>query len=314
MNDTIRILQLSDTHFLEDGAEPEGAVAYNTDEAFDAVFRHIGEHYGEHNGEHDGEHDALDMVVVTGDVADHGRRPQYRKAAEAFSRFSVAVNVIPGNHDQDAVFTASMARPSVSTSRVIEVGAWAFLFVDSSAGNLVIDAAGRAVDPPEYADRLHSDGSLGTAEAAWIRDMASQAEADHVFIWVHHPPGCPVGMLNAEAYNAEWADLLRDLPTVRGVGAGHTHAPDTYEFMGRTVHVGPSLKNNIDLKENTWLPPGYRAYTFGADGTVQSQFQLGDDERWPRRPFGSAMRALFDGELTFEDLRAIAARKASQGS
>ncbi len=103
MNDTIRILQLSDTHFLEDGAAPEGAAAYNTDEAFDAVFRHIGEH------------DDLDLVVVTGDVADHGRRPQYRKAAEAFSRFSVAVNVIPGNHDQEAVFTASMARPSVST-------------------------------------------------------------------------------------------------------------------------------------------------------------------------------------------------------
>ena len=93
--------------------------------------------------------------------------------------------MIPGNHDQDAVFTSSMARPSVSTSRVIEVGAWAFLFVDSSAGNFVIDAAGRAVDPPEYADRLHSDGSLGTAEASWIRDMVSQAEADHVFIWVH---------------------------------------------------------------------------------------------------------------------------------
>mgnify|MGYP001312770186 CR=1 FL=1 len=57
MNDTIRILQLSDTHFLEDGADPEGAAAYNTDEAFDAVFRHIGEH------------DDLDLIVVTGDVA-----------------------------------------------------------------------------------------------------------------------------------------------------------------------------------------------------------------------------------------------------
>jgi len=302
MSDPIRILQLSDTHFLEDEAEPEGGAAYNTDEAFDAVFRHLGEH------------DDLDLVVVTGDVADHGRGPQYRKAAEAFSRFSVPVNVLPGNHDQEAVFAASMARPSVSTSRVIEAGAWAFLFVDSNAGNFVIDAEGRAVDPPDYADRLHSDGHLGAGEAAWIRDMVSRVAADHVFIWVHHPPGCPVGMLNAEAYNAEWAELLADLPHVRGVGAGHTHAPDTYDFMGRTVHVGPSLKNNFDLTKNTWLPPGYRTYTFGDDGVVQSQLQLVDDDRWPRRPFGSALRALFDGELTFEDLRAIAERKARKGS
>ena len=302
MNDLIRILQLSDTHFLEDGAEPEGGVAYNTDEAFEAVFHHIGQH------------DDLDLVVVTGDVADHGRRPQYRKAAEAFSRFSVPVNVIPGNHDQDAAFEASMARPSVSTSRVIEVKGWAFLFVDSSAGNLVTDPVGRAVDPPDYADRLHSDGNLGPVETAWLSDMVSQAEADHVFIWVHHPPGCPMGMLNAEAYNAEWANLLSDLPTVRGVGAGHTHAPDTYEFMGRTVHIGPSFKNNFDLIKNTWLPPGYRTYTFADDGTVQSQQHLVDDERWPRRPFGRALRALFDGELTFDDLRAIAERKALKGS
>ena len=31
---TIRIGQLSDTHFLEDGAEPEGGFAYDTGAAF----------------------------------------------------------------------------------------------------------------------------------------------------------------------------------------------------------------------------------------------------------------------------------------
>ena len=45
MNDPIRILQLSDTHFLEDEAEPEGGAAYNTDEAFDALIRHLADHH-----------------------------------------------------------------------------------------------------------------------------------------------------------------------------------------------------------------------------------------------------------------------------
>ena len=148
MTDTVRILQLSDTHFLEEGVDAEGGGAYNTSEAFDAVFDHVGDH------------GHLDMVVVTGDVADHGRPAEYRKAADAFSRFRVPVNVCPGNHDFDAVFSAGMARIGVSTSRVIEVGAWAFLFVDSSAGTMLDQDNGLRIDPPGQT-RLHTNGSLG---------------------------------------------------------------------------------------------------------------------------------------------------------
>ena len=158
MTDTISILQLSDTHFLDDGAESEGGGAYNTSEAFDAVFDHIGDH----------EH--LDMVVVTGDVADHGKAGEYRKAADAFSRFRVPVNVCPGNHDFDAAFIAGIARIGVSTSRVIEVGTWAFLFVDSSAGKMLQQENGLHIDPPGET-RLHSNGALGAREAAWIDQM-----------------------------------------------------------------------------------------------------------------------------------------------
>jgi len=95
-----------------------------------------------------------------------------------------------------------------------------------------------------------------------------------------------------------WSSLIDDLNAVRGFGAGHTHVPSTYDFAGRPVFVSPSLKNNFDLEANTWLPPGYRTYEFHPDGTVTSDLHLVDDERWPRRPFGRALRSLFMGELT----------------
>ncbi len=82
-----------------------------------------------------------------------------------------------------------------------------------------------------------------------------------------------------------------------------------YDFAGRPVFVSPSLKNNFDLEANTWLPPGYRTYEFHPDDTVTSDLHLVDDERWPRRPFGRALRSLFMGELTYEELAAIAARR-----
>ncbi len=301
MPDVIRIAQLSDTHFLEEGATPEGGYAYNTDDAFDAVLTHLGDH------------SHLDMVVVTGDVADNGRAAEYRKAADAFSRMQVPVNACPGNHDFDAAFTAGIGRPGVSTSRVVEIGSWAFLFIDTSAGLMTVNEHGLHIDPPGE-ERLHNNGVLGEREAAWVHHMSEATTAEHVFIWLHHPPGVPVPMCHDEAYIAEWANLLPRLPKLRGMGAGHTHIPTEYSIDALPVFVSPSLKNNFSLEPQTWLPPGYRTYEFAADGSVSSEVHLVDDERWPRRPFGRALKSLFMGELTFEQLAEITARKSLPGA
>jgi 3',5'-cyclic AMP phosphodiesterase CpdA len=253
------------------------------------------------------------MVVVTGDIADHGRAAQYRKAADAFARFQVPVNVCPGNHDFDLAFTAGLGRPGVGTSRVIEVGNWAFVFVDSSAGVMGSHPSGLPVDPPGDA-RLHSNGSLGPREAAWIRHVCEATSADHVFVWLHHPPAASVPMTSDACYDAEWRALLDDLPIIRGLGAGHTHIPADYEMLDRPVHVAPSLKNNFSLDPQTWLPPGYRTYEFSADGSVTGTLHLVDDDRWPRRPFGRALKSLFMGEISHAELAAIAARKQAEAS
>lgn len=297
MTSPVRIAQLTDTHFLEDGEAPEGGHAYDTDAAFDAVVEHLGDHAG------------FDLVVVTGDVADHGRAGQYRKAADAFARLQAPVNVCPGNHDLDAPFTAGIGRPGVGTSRLVEVGAWAFVFVDSSAGLMELDEHGLPVDPPGE-DRLHNNGALGRREAAVVRRLCGQTSADHIFIWLHHPPGVEVPFVRNDAYTEEWRAVLADVAGVRGFGGGHTHIPDEYELAGRPVFVAPSLKNNFSLDPKTWLPPGYRTYEFEADGTIVSELHLVDDDRWPRRPFGRALTSLFMGELTFAELAEIAARRA----
>ena len=296
----VRIAQLSDTHFLEDDAAPEGGFAYNTADAFDAVHAHLATH------------EPHDLVVVTGDVADHGRPAQYRRAANAFDRIASPVNVCPGNHDQDVAFTAGLGRPTVGTSRVIEAGNWCFLFADSNAGVMVPDDSGRHLDPANYDDRLHGNGSLGSREASWLRDMCATTDAEHVFVWLHHPPNPPFALSADENYAAEWRAVIADLPKVRGFGAGHTHVPDHYEFAGRPVFVSPSLKNNFDLTAKTLLPPGYRTYEFAPDGTVTSEVHLVDEHRWPRHPLGRAVVALLNGELTYAQFDEIVARKRAE--
>lgn len=294
---SIRIAQLSDTHFLEADADPEGGFAYDTNQAFDAVLDHI-------TTQPD-----LDFVVVTGDVADHGRPAQYRLALDAFDRLPVPVMVTPGNHDQDAPFTVGMGSTKVTTPRVVHHDNWCFVFVDSNAGVMIDDGTGHRVDPA-YNDRLHTNGNLGAAEAAWLQQVCATTEAEHVFIWLHHPPIAGFGPDRDLSYDQQWVSLLPELPKVRGLGAGHTHMPGEVECAGLPVFVCPAFKNNFDLEANTLLPPGYRTYSFEPDGTVTSEAHMTDDERWPRNPLPRSVAALLRGELSFDQFNEIVARKA----
>lgn len=305
MRDFLHVAQLSDTHFLESGEAPEGGFAYDTQAAFDAIFSGTEETPGLRS-------ETFDLVAVTGDIADHGRAEQYRVAARAFEQIGSPVNVCPGNHDQDLAFGVGMARPGIGTSRVIELGHWCFVFVDSNAGMMRVDGDGRRVDPDTYEQRLHANGALGSAETAWIQAVHDATLAEHVFVWVHHPPG-PASALSEDAdYAAEWERLIPALPKLRGIGGGHTHVPRQYEFAGIPVHVSPSLKNNFDLDAQTMLPPGYRSYAFAPDGSVTSEARLVDDPRWPRHPMSRLVVALFTGEVDWDEFNAIVARKSAQ--
>lgn len=297
---TIRVGQLSDTHFLEAESEPEGGFAYDTAAAFDAVAEQVADV-------------DLDLVVVTGDIADHGRPAQYRVALDKLQQLAPPVAVTPGNHDQDHMFTMGLSTTAVVRPRVIHHENWCFAFVDSNAGLMSADGDGRPVDP-EYDDRLHGDGALGDAEAAWLRDVCATTEANHVFVWLHHPPGTGPGAVGGDpAYDAEWQRLLADLPIIRGLGAGHTHVPTSVEFAGRPVHICPSLKNNFDLDAKTMLPPGWRSYEFEPDGSISTETHLADDDRWPRHPLGRSVVALLRGEISFAQFDEIVARKRAGG-
>lgn len=296
MKDVLRVAQLSDTHFLEPGRDPEGGHGYDTSAAFDAVLADLA-------GQH------VDMVVVTGDLADHGDPSEYEIASAALARLPWPVFVCPGNHDIDQSYRSAFTDPRIHTARQTQHGPWSFVYADSNAGGMGADTTGRLLDAPD-GERLHGNGSLGSAETAWLRAATQGHDADHVFVWIHHPPDANVALTHDDAYTAEWATVVADRPKIRGFGAGHTHVPSDYRFAGLPVFVAPSLKNNFDLEAGTWLPPGYRTYEFGADGQVSSRLHLVDDERWPRRPLGRAIRSLLAGELSYDELAAIIARRS----
>jgi 3',5'-cyclic AMP phosphodiesterase CpdA len=282
------VTQLSDTHFSTPGNRSHGGFGYDTDAAYLAAFDQA---FGEGGTE---------LAVVTGDVADHGRPDEYRVAIEALGRIPVPTNVLPGNHDFDTPLRASVPRPGLTMDRNQRVGPWLFLFADSNHLGRQADETGRLVD---IEDRIEAQASLGPAEMAWIGDTIEASDADHVFVWLHHPPGFP-GSYGSPVLDEEATALVEAHPSIRGFGAGHVHSDPVVEIANRPVFICPALTINFDFENWTTLPPGYRTYRFGDDGSIDSECHLLDDARWPRIELPEVVIRHFKGELGWEELMA----------
>lgn len=280
-----RVTQFSDMHFC---TEPEGEPR-NTDDAWDAVFADAFE-----SGR-----PRPDLVVITGDIAHNGTEAEYEKVAEKLSRLPVDAVVCPGNHDRQVPFEAILPRPGLSSGRTLRAGSWLFLFADSNAEGRDQRPDGSLVDRE---DRTHKHGRFGDPEVAWIAETVNHSDADHAFVWTHHPPGA-FGFFHKGDHDAEFARLIDMAPAIRGVGAGHTHTNTTHECAGRPVHQCPSLSVNLDLGEYTTLPPGYRTYEFGDDGSVASEVHLVGEDRWPSYSLAEATRRMLRGEISFDEMR-----------
>ncbi|MCB0996038.1 MAG: metallophosphoesterase [Acidimicrobiales bacterium] len=284
----LRVTQLSDTHFSTDEGGSHGGMGYDTDETAGEVLAHA---FGGA---------APDLVVITGDVADHGRADEYHKAAAALEALPAPVLTWPGNHDFHVPFQAVLPRSGIAMQRTYRIGPWLFVFVDTNHDGREVAAGGALVDRPDRVEE--SNGRLGPAELAWVHSVIEHTDAAHVFLWVHHPPFMP-GVFSQPAYDAEMSELLRSNDKVRGVAGGHVHTARVDVQFDRPVHVCPAFTVNIDLDEYQLLPPGYRTFEFGDDGTVASTAHLLDDPRWPRRAMTELGIRYLQGALSWDDLR-----------
>lgn len=280
------VTQFSDMHFCVDPeAEPR-----NTDDTWDAVFADA---FGSGRP-------LPDLVVITGDIAHNGTEAEYEKIAEKLARLPVPAVVCPGNHDRQAPFDAILPRPGVSNRRTLRVENWLFLFADSNADGRDRRSDGSLVDRE---DRTHMHGRFGDAEVVWVAETVERSDADQAFVWTHHPPGA-FGFFSKEDHDAEFARLIDMVPSIRGVGAGHTHTNTTHECAGRPIHQCPSLSVNIDHEKFTTLPPGYRTYEFSDDGSVMSEAHLVDEDRWPKSPLPKIAQRMLRGEISYEEMKA----------
>lgn len=246
----ITIAHVSDLHI---GGRPE------SDERAARVLAHVG-----------AMRPAPDVLVVTGDIADHGwsggtqAADEYARARDLLAAWPGPVVVGTGNHDGREGFARGLldGERRGPLDQALEVEAYRFLMLDSLV-------------PAENGERI-DHGQLEEPTLDWLEQQLS-AFSGPTFVCLHHPP-TTVGIERADAIQlrngaALEAELIRH-PHVVAVLAGHNHTMCATTFAGRPMLVGGGVVSSITLDQepldHLWLeaPPTLAVHLLRDDGRL----------------------------------------------
>ncbi|AUG82199.1 metallophosphoesterase [Kitasatospora sp. MMS16-BH015] len=247
---TVVIAHLSDTHL--DGG-PRSA------ERTRAVLRYL-----------DGLPYDLDLVLVTGDVADHATPEEYAQARELLaSRHPVLIG--PGNHDGRAAFRRHLLGLPESSAPVDQVHrgeGFVLALCDSSV-------------PGRH------EGRLEPATVDWLAGVLAETPAElPVLVAFHHPPVelhtpyvDPIRLLDPEPLAA----LATRHPNLVAFLCGHAHTAAATTFAGRPLLVAPGVVSTLRLPWEPQegpehhvhldLPPAVAFHLLEPDGRLTTHFR-----------------------------------------
>jgi 3',5'-cyclic AMP phosphodiesterase CpdA len=254
----LRIVHVSDSHLLADGALHQGVV--DTTAALDLVLAEAARV------------EEVRLLVGSGDLSDDGTRASYRHLQErtgAWARDAGAeVVLVPGNHDVREgfadVFGGDPARP---LDLVCHVDGWRVVGLDTS-----VPGAGYGLLRPEQLDRLRDE-------------LATPAERGTVLV-LHHPPiAAPTTLHESLALqDPEALAAIVEASDVRVVLAGHYHHHIVGHLAGIPVVVAPGVANDADVlapvgTERAVRGSGFAVVEVSAAGTVRSTVVRAHDPR-----------------------------------
>lgn len=211
--------------------------------------------------------EGIDLVLVSGDVADDGSVAGYTAAAQRVGRFARAHGIpqvyCPGNHDDRAAFgqvlgsghldaagrdVGQLAGPDGERAAVSEVSGLRIITLDSLVPG-------------------HVHGLISDAQLAWLGErLADPAPAGSV-VALHHPPIAVASIpwtASAGLHNAAALGEVLAGSDVRAVLCGHFHAHIVGRLAGVPVSVTPGVVTRMDLT----APPTLWRGVQGAGATV----------------------------------------------
>jgi 3',5'-cyclic-AMP phosphodiesterase len=197
-----------------------------------------------------------DVIVVTGDLTDHGGIEEYANLRTILAAARMPVFVIPGNHDSRDALRDAFAADSY-------LPAEGFLHYAVEGGTMRIVALDTNVPG-------HHHGELCAERLAWLDRTLAAAPDQPTLVMMHHPP-FPTGIEHMDRHAlrnpAEFAEIVRRHPQIERILCGHLHRTIDHRFAGTIAGTCPSAAHQLVLDitpgapaEFTFEPPGYQLH------------------------------------------------------
>lgn len=252
-----RILQLSDTHIVEEAqlaygvadtaASLEKAVSY-----INTLLPLI---------------EPVDLLIVTGDLTDFGTAAAYARFRALMAPLDIPYVALPGNHDDREVMRAAFAsEPWMPESGPVNLAA---VFDD-----LLVLGMDTAVAGEPY-------GALSQETFDWMSSQLALHPGKPVLIAMHHPP-FDIGIGHMDRQRLKTPDALyarlADIPQNVTIACGHVHRFIVSHINGLMVMTVPSpshavaLNMRADATPDLMFEPGGLVLHDMRAGSLVSQF------------------------------------------
>ena len=223
------IAHLSDPHVCPPGELYQGLVDSNA--MFAAAIRRVA-----------ALDPAPDLVILTGDIVEHGARAEYSHALELLAPLNQPLLAIPGNHDEREAFRRAFAGRDFLPA----IGPLHF----ASGKHGPVRIVGLDISVPG-----HHHGDIDQATAAWLETVLAEEPERPTLILMHQPPvETAIGFIDAyRCFNGDrLAAILARYPAVERILCGHVHRHMSLRFGGTLLQIAPSTASSIALR----LTPG----------------------------------------------------------
>jgi 3',5'-cyclic-AMP phosphodiesterase len=234
----------------------------------------------------------LDAVLVTGDIADHGRPSEYEEARTILSA-PCPVLFLPGNHDERDAFRRGLLSGRDAGAPGGGDGTEARLNTEVPPSpqapstpeaplNQVHRVAGAVLALCDSVVPGQDGGYLADETLDWLDALLSDDPGAPALVCLHHYP-VPLHTELADTIRLAGEDRLAAVisrhPQVVAVLCGHAHTAAATTFAGRPLLVAPGVLStgvtpwDVSATADYEAPPAVAYHIIGDDGRLTTHYR-----------------------------------------
>ena len=178
-----------------------------------------------------------DVVLLTGDLAQHGKPEGYTKLKELLSRLPMPIYVVPGNQDDRRAFRDAF-------------GDWGYLPIAGEFLHYTIDDHPLRLVGLDTTIPGNPGGNLCKQRLDWLDETLSKKPEKPSIVFMHHPPfRTGLGKLDKKPLPGgdAMAEIIKRHPQVKKVLAGHIHRYTERLWAGTAAATAPAIAFQVTL-------------------------------------------------------------------